>query len=236
MPPPPEDKKELHFYPGEHKVIWVVNGKAAIKAEAWGGEVGPNDGTMTPQRTTPGRYVIYSYAPYRTNTWQMSKLAWGTKLRLDDTKKYLMYATGNLRHPWAKLEDKLPFATLKAVKQLYSYYFGPSGKYDSDHDGVPDAWVFNDFGPWAVRYFRDKNKNKKLNLDKGESLSGEMLHTTPDNEGQVARGEPVTLGPSHGCIHLNPIERDQLYKAGAFEKGTEFVVHPYKEKIPEALR
>jgi hypothetical protein len=29
--------KVLHFFPGEHAVIWVVDGKRVMRAEAWGG-------------------------------------------------------------------------------------------------------------------------------------------------------------------------------------------------------
>jgi hypothetical protein len=31
-------KKGLHFFPGQHVMIWVVAGKATLTAEAWGGE------------------------------------------------------------------------------------------------------------------------------------------------------------------------------------------------------
>jgi len=236
MTPPPKDKKELHFYPGEHKLIWVVNGKAAIRAEAWGGEepvAGVKYSIMKPRPTTPGRYVIYSYAPYRTNTWPWSKIVWGTKLGLDPTGKHVVYETGIRTNPWSKVENKIPGVTLAAIKHQYYVLYGSSGKFDSNGDGIPDFWVSNDFGAWAVRYFPDKNWNKKLDAD--ESLSGEMFHTTPDNEAQVAKGEPVTFTPSHGCIHLNPIERDKLQKSGAFDKGTDLIIHSYKETVPAGL-
>jgi hypothetical protein len=38
-----------------------------------------------------------------------------------------------------------------------------------------------------IRYFEDKNNNRKL--DGKEQLSGEMNHTTPDNEAATARGQ-----------------------------------------------
>src|SRR3954469_25284180 len=79
-------KSELHFFPGPHVMVWVVGGKPEARAEAWGGEE-PKPGvtypTMKPRPTTPGRYVIYSYEPYRTKTWQLSKIRWGTKLTID---------------------------------------------------------------------------------------------------------------------------------------------------------
>ena len=226
-------KKELHFFPGEHKLVWVIDGAADIKADAWGGEEpvpGVKYDVMKPRPTTPGRYVIHSYAPYHTKTWALSKLTWGTPLKVDSTGKSLLYQTGVASGAWARLEDKIPGATLEAIKNLYFTYYGSKNTYDMDGDGVPESWVFNDFGPWAVRYYKDKNANHKL--DAGESLSGEMFHTTPDNEAQAALGKPIDLAPSHGCIHLVPAQREVLHKAGAFAKGNDVVIHKYTEKVP----
>ena len=95
----------------------------------------------------------------------------------------------------------------------------------------PDTWIFNDFGPIAVRYFRDKNKNRRL--DTGEELKGEMIHTTPSSEFQTTRhrNDPsaVELDYSHGCIHIKPIDRDTFLEAGAFRQGMTLVIHNYDE-------
>ena len=197
QPKPPAEKKELHFFPGEHKIIWVVNGKPAIKAEAWGGEEpapGVKYDVMKPRPTTPGHYVIQSYAPYTTNTWALSKIAWGTKLSLDVSGTTLMYETGLAKPAWKRVEDKIPGVTVDWIKGQYFRLYGNTGKYDVDRDGIPDIWVFNDFGAWAVRYFQDKNRNKKLDSD--ESLSGEMLHTTPENEAEVILAPVLSTVPT----------------------------------------
>ena len=94
---------------------------------------------------------------------------------------------------------------------------------------VPRTWVFNDFGPIAVRWFKDLNGNRVV--DGRETLSGQMFHTTPENEASHARGLPVRLVPSHGCIHLKPSERDRLFGMGAFRPKTSFIVHHYHERI-----
>ena len=226
-------KKELHFFPGEKKLVWVVDGAPQIKADAWGGEEpvkGVKYDVMKPRPTTPGRYVIYSYAPYKTNTWVYSKLTWGTELKVDPTGKGMLYKTGVASPAWARLEDKIPGADVAFVKDLYAQNFGANTVFDKDGDGLPETWVFNDFGPWAVRYYKDSNHNHKL--DEGESLSGEMFHTTPFNEAQVKVGDAVTLQPSHGCIHLDPTQREALHKAGAFAKGMDVVIHKYTEAVP----
>jgi hypothetical protein len=87
---------------------------------------------------------------------------------------------------------------------------------------VPATWVFNDFGPLAIRFFKDTNHNGIL--DQNEKLSGEMIHTTPKNEAQYRRHQPVTLEESHGCIHIAPRDRDQLNLMGAFTRGTPLVI------------
>jgi len=94
---------------------------------------------------------------------------------------------------------------------------------------IPSLWVFNDFGPIAIRWFKDTNGNKVL--DKNEKLSGQMFHTTPQNETEVSLGKPVQLSPSHGCIHLNPRDRDIIMGLGGFKPKTTFVVRKYNEKI-----
>ena len=228
--------KALHFFPGVHLIIWVVDGKASIKAEAWGGEVpvkGVKYDVMKPRPTTPGRYVIHSYAPYETKTWAWSKIHWGTRLKVDSATGEVLFETG-LRSPaWEEVGRKIPGVTTAEIQKLYYALYGDTRLHDADGDYIPDTWVFNDFGANAVRYFVDLNKNRKL--DGREHLSGEMIHTTPENEAQDAKKETVTLAPSHGCIHVKPSDREALLKAGAFARGTDLVIHKYGEKVPATL-
>ena len=141
----------LHFFPGQKTMIWIVDGVVKIRAEAWGGEEpvpGMNYGTMKPRKTTPGRYVIHSLAPYRTNTWELSRIPWGTPITRSPDGDQVLYETGNMAHPW----KAIPNVTRAEIEGLnYALY----GKYE-----LPDHWVFNDFGMKAVRYYRDLNHNK----------------------------------------------------------------------------
>lgn len=221
--------KELHFFPGEKLLLWVVDAKVEVRAEAWGGEPpqpGVQYNVMAPRRTTPGRYVIHSYEPYRTKTWVYSQIAWGTPIAKGPNDTILHPAAPG-QAPSKVLTDKQgnPLSA-KEIEQEHFTIFGRSG--------FPHTWVFNDFGPWSVRYFRDKNGNRRL--DRGEHLSGEMIHTTPDNEGQTAQGSPVTLDYSHGCVHIKPLARDLFHRKGAFTKGTAFIIHSYQARLPRAWR
>ena len=69
----------------------------------------------------------------------------------------------------------------------------------------------------------------KLN---GAELSGQMIHTTPDNEAATARGQVFSLSQSHGCVHIRPDDRTRLIGAGVFKIGTPFIVHSYAESFP----
>ena len=94
---------------------------------------------------------------------------------------------------------------------------------------VPGTWIFNEFGPVAIRWFKDLNGNKIL--DGKERLSGQMFHTTPYDEMRHTKKKPVRLVASHGCIHLKPAERDILFAIGAFKPKTDFIIHAYNEKF-----
>ena len=234
----------LHFFPGTKTLIWVVPGMAPVVAPAVGGEEPkPGDSVddvMTPHRTTPGSFVIHSYRPYHTKTWQLSRIAWGTALKAEGSprKREVYFRSGGHPPHWRLVRHLVPMATTKWIRWAYStLYKDNTSRYDKDGDGIPDRWLFNDFGPFAVRYFRDANNDGKLDGD--EHLSGEMLHTIQLNEAQDASNKaagkivrPITLLPSHGCIHVAPKDRDRFRNAGAFDRGTPFIVHPYGEKVP----
>jgi hypothetical protein len=159
------------------------------------------DDVMTPHRTTPGTFVIHSYRPYHTKTWQLSRIVWGTALKAEGPlRKREVYFRAGGHHPhWRLVRHLVPMATTKWIRWAYAtLYKDDTVRYDKDGDGIPDRWLFNDFGPLAVRYFRDTNNDGKLDGD--EHLSGEMLHTIQLNEAQNAfpmRQPGRSSGQSH---------------------------------------
>jgi hypothetical protein len=82
------------------------------------------------------------------------------------------------------------------------------------------AWERNDFGRWG------------WNLRKNGSPTAYFIHTTPENEHASALGRAVMLANSHGCVHLDPKERDSLMAAGALKAGVAIEVRPYTETGP----
>lgn len=208
--------RELHFYPGQKLVVFLEGKKVLMQAEAWGGPATrTKDDTMDAIPTTPGKYIIYGEEAYITRTWVWSSIRWGTKLQ-DKLSDVWYEVKPNV---WASLKKDKNISRAEVISQYETLY---------GEKRVPATWVFNDFGPIAIRYFKDLNGNGKFDKDK-ERLMGEMFHTTPDNEAQYKRAEPIEMAESHGCIHLKPPERDTLMRSGAFQYGTPFIVHKYDE-------
>lgn len=210
---------ELHFYPGVHTLVVIKSKVIKYRFKAWGGPAAMgSDPRMAEEPTWPGTYVIHSANPYRTPSWPMSKITWGTSLRDMPKSNDVWYLLASGK--WGSVKNDIGMSRHDLVR-LYHKMYGEMK--------IPKKWVFNDFGPIAIRWFKDENKNRKL--DANERLSGQMFHTTPDNEAENSQGNPVVLVPSHGCIHLKPSDRDSLFSVGAFKPKTTFIVHSYHEKI-----
>lgn len=209
---------ELHFFPGQHLLVVYKSGKPLVKFEAWGGPstVG-NDPRMPEEPTWPGRYVIHRSTTYSTPTWPMSKIKWGTPLSDKPDKNDVFYKLPSGK--WGSVTKDIGVSRTEVI-DLYGKLYG--------RRMIPKTWVFNDFGPTAIRWFKDNNGNNTL--DGSERLSGQMFHTTPVDEAASARGLPVSLASSHGCIHLRPKDRNSLLVLGVFKPKTPFVVHQYHER------
>jgi hypothetical protein len=227
-------KRRLDLYPGDKLLVVTSPSGQVSTAVAWGGPAteqpaGPHE-PFGAGPTDPGEYVILGVEPHHvTQKWPFSRIPWGAPLKVSSTDPNdVLWEEGHGR--WRSLNALLgkPNATA-IVAGMHQRLYGPRK--------VPPTWVFNDFGPRAVRYFVDSNKNGVW--DKGEEIKGEMFHTTPDNEAEEAvfreghpgstADPPVGMFESHGCIHMRPTEFGRLIGAGAFTRGTRLTVHKYSE-------
>lgn len=210
---------ELHFYPGRNLLVAKDKTRIHGRFEAWGGPstIG-NDARMAEEPTWPGQYVIDKSHAYRTNTWPLSRITWGTKLLDKPSQDDVWYQLPE--NKWGSIKNDHKISRSEIIDLYFNLY---------SLRIVPKKWVFNDFGPVAIRWFKDSNGNRKL--DDNEQLSGQMFHTTQANEAEEIRRLPINMVHSHGCIHLKPRERDQLFAIGAFKPGTIFTVHKYYESL-----
>lgn len=228
--------KELHFYPGIKTMAFISKtdkGTALLlKCTAIGGpQTGGSDTRMKEIPTTPGKYIIKNMEAYRTDSWTYSKIKWGTKLKdMPKETVKITHKNGITKTYIGDIWYKLPSGKYGSVGKDLSLTRDKIIKKNMDLYGkneVPSEWIFNDFGPIAIRYFKDSNNNKIF--DGNEKLMGEMIHTTPVNEAEQFQGYTVDLVESHGCVHIKPSDRDKLKVLGAFKKGTSFIVHKYTE-------
>jgi hypothetical protein len=188
----------------------AVGGPAESRTGSDGYEAGPTDA---------GTFVIAYcglHSSARYPTW--SKIRWGSPLREAEGGHVEVLHDGK----WRRLDS---FPEAPSVEELKMRYQDLYGDY-----AVPSTWVFNDFGHQTCYYFKDLNRNRRL--DGNEVIHGEFLHTTPDNEAQAQRGEEVRLAQSHGCIHIGPSDIDDLKQKGYVDRGNTFVVHEYTEEAP----
>ena len=64
-----------------------------------------------------------------------------------------------------------------------------------------------------------------------ETIHGEFFHTTPPDEAATSLHTAVKLDRSHGCIHLKPLELDEMVRRKFMRKGARVVVHRYDELL-----
>jgi hypothetical protein len=230
---------KLDLYPGDKLLVFTRVGQPPLTAVAWGGPPeehpkGPNE-PFGEGPTDPGEYVIWGVEPHHTTKkWPMSRIPWGAPLKVNPRDMDDILWEDRPGH-WKSLMTMFPDLKNRRppphafVAALNQRYFGIRA--------VPSTWVFNDFGPRAVRYFVDLNKDGRL--DGKEQKMGEMFHTTPNNEGEeeIYRREhpgstsdpPANMFESHGCVHMVPTQFKRLIEMGAFARGMKLTIHTYSE-------
>jgi hypothetical protein len=85
---------------------------------------------------------------------------------------------------------------------------------------LPPAWNLNDFGKWS------------WNLRRNGAHTAYYIHTTPPDEAASASNQRLLLTQSHGCIHIQPADRDEMMRKGYLGAGIAVEVKPYGIKGP----
>ncbi len=166
--------------------------------------------------TKPGAYKLGPGHPHVTRNWYFSQIPWGAEIRRNDGG-YQYRWPGRSGWSWATSK---PATTLKQPLD------------DGDFEDLPEVtrngetfliWNKNDFGPIA------------WNLVPSDMY----VHTTPDAEQETPRppGAANVLRGSHGCIHIDPRERDEMMKQGYLNTDVSFVVRRWDEHVlPDPVR
>jgi hypothetical protein len=224
--------------------VWSATGGPTI--------VSPTD-KATPTRA--GRFIIASIAQHTSERrWRYSTIPWGAPMRLNKQSFIELQVGGRWRllssFPGWESYSKDP---LKGFKELSGYYLTLLADVNGDFKRplntpfprdwalvLPSTWVFNDFGPTAVKYFVDYNHNRKLDRvarpgQRKEEILSDFLHTTPPDElayklaQQIPNHYKVHLVESHGCVHMDPAAMRQLVDRGVLRVGASLEIHPYSE-------
>jgi len=169
--------------------------------------------------TDSGQFVIAYCSKHSSRRYaEWSKIKWGTPLKEENGQLFIKF-----QGQW-KLLKNYTSVTKDQIKQYHRQLYGTAK--------IPTQWVFNDFGHMTCYYFKDINKNRKLDKSAGERVHGEFIHTTPTDEANTRLGLPVFLTESHGCVHVKPADIDIMIEKGYLRKGNLFIVHKYNEAAP----
>jgi hypothetical protein len=58
-----------------------------------------------------------------------------------------------------------------------------------------------------------------------------LRHRVPVDEARAALNRPVTLSESHGCIHEQPHDIDDMLRRNYLRKNNRLTVHSYHERV-----
>jgi|GEM_PF-1650619 len=241
--PEPVAPMIVHYYPGHFPparanlgpnhaaigagLLLVIRGRTILfRGEAWGGPsaIVPIAGQPAMTPTPAGEYRLKDPEPYITPTWANSRIKWGTPIKpspVDPTDVWYLQSVKQGRENWASVKRDFGMTRNEILDAYAEITQKPTSQ-------LPAQWLLNDFGPLAVRFYEDKNRNGRQDLPV-ERSSGAMFHTTPQNEAETRSGVPPKLESSHGCIHLKPRDRDTLVGIGAFKSGIKLIIHSYSE-------
>jgi hypothetical protein len=167
--------------------------------------------------TKPGRYQLQRREKHVSGRWDWSKIAWGTPIEPTPSNDVL-FEKGGHKHSLRKLwhrpsTDNLVDEVKKRVKEVYQ------------REVFPKTWVLNDFGPFAWQLIEVGNSKN----------NSHFMHTTPEDERDALLTGTTSLDYSHGCIHLDPKQRDYMAGAGYLRAGNLVIVHKQTER-PAPIR
>ena len=224
---------------------------------AWGTKLRKNKQGEYEAETSPGRWESVRYLT-GIETHEITEMNFKVSGKREVPKTWIFMerdSDGNIDpegrwnfippHTPIKIVGGVPKVTINGetitVKQATGF---PASIVDKYHDDLfknssfaPNGWSLNDFGHITVYMYSDKNGNQKLDPDM-EKVKGEMFHTTPENEVQAMRRKKnsaikVVLDESHGCIHMDPDQFDEMINAGYFDNNNEINIYKYTEDMPD---
>ena len=193
-------------HPPGHGTIYVqVGGNIVDSMEARGGppiRLKDFDG-HTADPSKEGTYKLGPGKPHVTSAWRDSQIAWGAELREQD---------GEVQYK--DLEGKWQWATGAKSKFKHKMEKAEFHEDGDESKALMSTWRKNDFGAISWRI---------------EGSPGLFIHTTPPDEEAHEVGSENELTCSHGCLHVQPSDRDRLIKRGYIDKGVTIQIKGYDD-------
>lgn len=218
--------RELNAPEGVGKLYIKVSGRLVAKYNARGGPprtvkdfgghtADPTQGSFTVGRQQKG---------FTTSAWNMSRIGNGTSIRRNGPGDFEM----KVGDTWQPVPDNIMNDSIwKLLKPADMKGDQPDPAPVNEPDTRIKTYNQNDFGDMAY----------KLIPDQGKPDQGFYVHTTPQDEADTTLGKEVKLDHSHGCVHIEPHERDEMIARGYLQAGARFVCKRYDEHLlPEAAR
>jgi hypothetical protein len=212
--------------------IYVVVGTEVVdRYECAGGpppghgfkDKGGHSGGATPT----GRFVLDHAEHHVTMNWPASSIPWGAPIRETEgifefqRGGHWVAATGphgavtRAQMLW-KLRSGEPVTVADADAAARTAFFEPDGK-------LITVWLRNDFGKWS------------WNLRRNGKRTAIYVHTTPEDELAAATRSRLHLAQSHGCLHIQPADRDRMMAKKYLHAGVAIRVMPYGRIGPPAM-
>jgi len=206
---PPAGEGSLYVYVGRSIVaVYRARGGPPLPLD--------DDGEHVAAPTKPGVYRLGPAHAHVTSNWYYSQIPWGAEIRKNEGG--FQYRSPR-RSRWSWVTSN-PAGTLKLPLTPDAF----DGLPEVTRNGVTFViWNKNDFGPIA------------WNLVPSDMY----LHTTPELEAEpdAAPGVVTSLRVSHGCIHIDPRERDEMMKRRYVSMDTLLVVRRWDEHLlPDQVR
>ncbi|HEX5058452.1 MAG TPA: DUF4157 domain-containing protein [Kofleriaceae bacterium] len=198
-----------------HGTIYVYyKGNVVDAIQARGGPpFTMHDRGHTADPSQAGTYSLGKGASVVTKSWNTSQIAWGAPLR--EVDGYIQFKNPGQDWQWATG----PKAKIDPIPD--EYFREPDGS-------LSPTYKNNDFGETAFRV---------------EGSPGLYVHTGPETEATLRQEqeehkvhESMQLSHSHGCLHVDPYDRNRLMKSGYLQKGVTMVIKKYEDALdPGAL-
>lgn len=189
---------------GTGRIYVKVKGNMVAKMEARGGPaVKLKDGTHTADPSRKGTYKLGGGKPHRTDNWYNSQIKWGAEIREQDGEIQFK-DPGSSKWKWATGSK----AQLKSPMQKSDFSDGAGG--------TITKWEKNDFGPISWRV---------------QGSPGLFVHTSPSDEMVTLSGRTPVLTHSHGCLHIQPAEREIMQARGYLVGGATMIIKGYEEHM-----